>query len=144
MIEIILGALCLAAGVVLTTGAADHIVPLSGLDFLVGSITAAVGSVLLVHGVVRRMRDGRKGSSHGLRTRALMFTSLLAAVLIVILGVGVFGQITVSGLPVGYHVAAEAVPIALFALLVAFNRKQAALDRDGIRELATQEQPNGG
>lgn len=144
VIEIILGALCLAAGLALTTGAAGHIVPLSGLDFIIGILTVAFGSALLVHGTFRRVRDSREGSPHGLSSRALMLTTLLAAALIIILDIGVFGQITVSGRPVGYHLVAEGLPLALFVLLIAFNRKQAALDRDGVSALARQEQPNGG
>ena len=133
MIEFIIGLLCLGGGLVLIFGGVTGVLPLGGLDFIAGLLIATFGTVMMSHGLYRYVRDRREGEPHGLRTRALMLVTVLIVTLIVVFGAGFFGQMTISGLAVGYHAMAEAVPIALFLLYLTFKRKQAALDRDGVR-----------
>lgn len=142
MIEFIVGLLCLGAGLVLSFGGVSTALPLGGLDYVAGLIAATLGAAMMSHGLFRSVRDRREGEPHGLRTRALMLVTVLIAALIVVFGVGFFGPMTISGFAVGYHAVAEAVPLALFLLFLAFKRKQAALDREGVRAaLLTQEVP---
>lgn len=142
MIEFIIGLLCLGGGLVLSFGGVSGVLPLGGLEFLAGVSVAIVGVLMVSHGLYRYVRDRREGEPHGLRTRALMLVTILIAALIAVSGTSFFGQMTISGFAVGYHAVAEAVPIALFLLFLAFKRKQAALDRDGVRaSLMAQETP---
>lgn len=144
MIEFIIGLLCLGGGLVLSFGGVSGVLPLGGLDFIAGLLIATFGAVMMSHGLFRYVRDRREGEPHGLRTRALMLVTVLIAALIVVSGTGFFGQMTISGFAVGYHAMAEAIPIALFLLYLIFKRKQAALDRDGVRAaLMEQETPRG-
>ncbi len=132
MIEAAIGLLCVAAGLAVALGIADDALQLGGLAFLTGTAVVFLGALLFVHGLYREVRNRRAAEPHGLRTRALMLVSVACGLLIVVLGTAVFGQMTVSALPLGYHAVAEAVPLALFILYFAFKRKQARLDREGL------------
>lgn len=144
MIEIIIGLLCLVAGFGMTAGIASGGLRLGGLEFVAGILIAAIGAVLLAHGVFRRVRDRRDGDQYQLRSGGLTVATLLGAALIVIFGIAVFGQITISGLPIGYHAVAEGVPLALFILFLIFKRTQASIDRDATQNSnASHEAHNG-
>jgi putative solute:sodium symporter small subunit len=144
MIEIILGLLLLAAGAGLSLGILGGVLSLGGLEFVAGVVVAALGAVLLVHGLYRRVRDGRDGDSHGLRSGALMMTTLLGAAIVVVFGVAIFGQVTWSGFPFGYHAVAEGIPLALLILFLVFKNRQLAIDLDGLDELALDEERRHG
>ena len=135
MIEIFIAILTFAAGLCLYLGFTGGVVQLAGFEADVGAALAALGVILAVHGLFRRVRDTTAGETHSLRSRGLMMTSILAAVLLIAGGVGFFSQITIAGVPVGYHVAAEGLPLALFVLLLLANRKQSAIDLDASRIL---------
>ncbi len=133
MIEIVLSLLCLAGGVSLALGIFNGVLPLGGLAFIGGTFLAAVGGVLLTHGIYRVVRQRYDGDDHGLRTRALMGTSALTAGFLAIAIIAVLGQLTVSGVAAGYHSVAEVLPLALFALFLAYNRRQSAIDREAVQ-----------
>jgi len=131
MIEIGIGLLALIAGLALSVGALKGVLPLGGFDGVAGLLVLAAGSMLLAHGLFRRLRGRNQANAHFLRSAGLMSATLIAAALIVTIGIAIFGQVTISGFPLGYHVVAEGIPIALFVLFLAFQRWQAAIDRDG-------------
>jgi uncharacterized membrane protein SpoIIM required for sporulation len=135
MIEIILGLLLLAGGGTLSLGVLGAVLPLGGLEILVGMLLAALGSILLSHGLFRRVRDGYDGNSYAMRRHGVMFVALLSAAVLIVAGVAVFGQFTVSGLAIGYHVVAEIIPFVLFVLFGVFKRKQDAIEQGGLYDL---------
>lgn len=128
MIEIILGVLLMACGAGLSLGVMGGMLPLGSLEVVAGMLLAALGFILLSHGLFRRVRDGYEGDSYPLRRQGVMLVTVLSAALLIVAGVAVFGQFTVSGLPVGYHVVSEVIPLALLLLFLAFRRKQNAIE----------------
>lgn len=144
MIEIVVGLLCLGAGLGISSGIASPVLQLAGLEFLAGALLASLGAILLAHGLFRHMRDRLDGDHHALRTKGLMVVTMLSFALLIVVVGGVLGQITVSGVPVGFHLMGEVLPLAILASFLAFKRKQAALDRDALdAALSGQEGPHG-
>jgi hypothetical protein len=141
MIEIIFGVLGLAGGIGLAFGILNGLLPLGGLAFTGGGLVASLGSLLLAHGLYRIARQRTSGSGHGLRTRALMVTAVLTAAFLTFAMVALFGQLTVSGVPVGYHAVAEALPLALLLLFLASNRRQSAIDREALSRPQSWQEP---
>lgn len=141
MIEIIVGILCLAAGIGLLSGIAAASLGLGPLGFVVGKLIAFAGSVLVAHGVFRRLRDGRSEGQYGFRSGGLAFATLAGLTVVLFFGAVLLAPVTVSGVAVGYHAVAEAVPLELLLLFMVFNRKQSVLDREAALETVDQPPP---
>ena len=139
MLEIATGLICFIAGLGLGLGLTAGLMPSSGFEFAAGAVCAGLGSLLLAHGLFRRVRDARAGDTHGLRTQGLMLATALAAVLLIAGGIGIFSRMTISGIPVGFHVFAVVLPLALFMLMLVFNRKQSAIDLEAAQRPSDRE-----
>jgi putative solute:sodium symporter small subunit len=146
--EIIAGAMLLAIALILPTGLADHIMPLSAFGLGAGLILAMLGAVMLAHGLVSRRLAGLAQDQDAvcrLRARARVLWTLVVSTGVVIAVpylTGPLNLVTVAGFPLGYFMAAQGALLLLTIIAFRAARRLDTIDFEtGVKRHPPAEEP---
>jgi putative solute:sodium symporter small subunit len=136
VIEIALGMIVVAATVPILISTGDTLlIPAGDLFQIVGmsgtAAIAAIGLILITHGLYRRAIHRHPERQKLLRTTALVSVStgfILFLALIAPQSVEVLNTVQISGFPLGYYLAAQGLLIALAAVTFIHAGRQMTID----------------
>jgi putative solute:sodium symporter small subunit len=128
MIEVVFGLVLAVIAAALGLGFVPPGFPIQGFLQPLSFAAGLAAMLMILHGLYRHVRNGRSGDTAWLRTVALMVVVLSVLSALLVSTLGKISAASWNGWPVGYLLVAHGATLAMLAVSIVFQRKQATID----------------